>query len=73
MPLYCLFVQRAILDGRAGLYYTFQRTFAELLLSLYLIEAEGLASRQARSPSRSLEPDARNLTAPEARSPKPEA
>jgi glycosyltransferase involved in cell wall biosynthesis len=35
---YCLFVKGAILDGRAGLYYTFQRSLAELILSLYLIE-----------------------------------
>ncbi len=35
---YCLFVKGAILDGRAGLYYTFQRVLAELLLSLYLFE-----------------------------------
>jgi len=35
---YCLFVKGAILDGRAGLYYAFQRALAEILLSLYLIE-----------------------------------
>ena len=35
---YCLFVKGAILDGRAGLYYTFQRVLSELILSLYLIE-----------------------------------
>src|SRR5262249_45005067 len=35
---YCLFVQRAVLDGRAGLFYAAQRVFSELLLSLYLIE-----------------------------------
>jgi glycosyltransferase involved in cell wall biosynthesis len=35
---YCLFVKGAILDGRAGLYYAFQRTLSELLLSLYLFE-----------------------------------
>ncbi|HMG35933.1 MAG TPA: glycosyltransferase family 2 protein [Blastocatellia bacterium] len=38
MFFYCLFVKRAILDGRAGIYYAFQRMLAELLLSLYLIE-----------------------------------
>lgn len=38
MPLYCLFVRGGILDGRAGLYYAFQRALAELLLSLYLFE-----------------------------------
>ncbi|MEZ6123691.1 MAG: glycosyltransferase family 2 protein [Planctomycetaceae bacterium] len=35
---YCLFVQRLLLDGRAGLYYTFQRVFAELCLSLELLD-----------------------------------
>jgi glycosyltransferase involved in cell wall biosynthesis len=35
---YCLFVKGAILDGRVGLYYAFQRMLSELLLSLYLIE-----------------------------------
>ena len=38
MLLYCLLVKRAILDGRAGLFYAFQRTVAEFLLSLLLIE-----------------------------------
>ncbi len=36
--LYCLFVKGAILDGRAGLYYAFQRLLSELFLSLYLFE-----------------------------------
>lgn len=34
---YCLFVQGLVLDGRAGLFYSFQRAFAELLLSLHLL------------------------------------
>jgi glycosyltransferase involved in cell wall biosynthesis len=38
MFLYCLFVRGVILDGRAGLYYAFQRLISELILSLYLIE-----------------------------------
>src|SRR4030095_10340862 len=38
MLFYCLFVKGAILDGRAGLYYSFQRFLAELILSLNLIE-----------------------------------
>ena len=38
MFAYCLFVRGAILDGRAGLYYAFQRLLSELLLSLYLID-----------------------------------
>ncbi len=36
---YCLFVKRLIFAGRAGWFYTYQRVAAEILLSLYLIEA----------------------------------
>jgi glycosyltransferase involved in cell wall biosynthesis len=35
---YTLFVKLAILDGWPGLFYAFQRTFAELLLSLELLD-----------------------------------
>ena len=35
---YCLFIKGLILDGSAGLFYTFQRTLAEAILSLMLIE-----------------------------------
>jgi hypothetical protein len=42
MPLaaffYCLFFKGLILNGRAGLFYTMQRTLAEALLSLLLLE-----------------------------------
>ncbi len=37
MLLYCLFFKGVILDGKAGIYYSFQRMFAELLLSLFLL------------------------------------
>jgi glycosyltransferase involved in cell wall biosynthesis len=37
---YCLFIQRGILDGWAGWYYTLQRTLAEILLAIRLIEDE---------------------------------
>jgi glycosyltransferase involved in cell wall biosynthesis len=40
MLCYCLFVKRAIFDGRAGLFYALQRTVAELILSLYLVEGD---------------------------------
>ena len=36
--IYCFFFKRGILDGWAGYYYALQRTFAEILLSLRLIE-----------------------------------
>ncbi|SRR6266581_6579154 len=44
MPFYCLFVKGNLFDGRAGLFYALQRTLAELMLSLYLLE-RGLAGR----------------------------
>ncbi|GAB1544835.1 glycosyltransferase family 2 protein [Scytonema sp. NUACC21] len=37
---YCLILKGAILDGWHGWYYTFQRVFAEILLSIRLIEYE---------------------------------
>ena len=37
---YCLIVRGGVLDGWAGFYYAFQRMLAELLLSLYLLEAD---------------------------------
>jgi glycosyltransferase involved in cell wall biosynthesis len=38
MLFYCLFVKRSILDGKNGIYYAFQRMFAESLLSLFLLQ-----------------------------------
>jgi hypothetical protein len=38
--LYCLILKGGIWDGWHGWYYAFQRTLAEILLSLRLIEAE---------------------------------
>ena len=35
---YCLFYKMLLLDGWRGFYYTFQRVFAELLLSMVLLE-----------------------------------
>jgi glycosyltransferase involved in cell wall biosynthesis len=40
MPVYCLIFRGGFLDGWRGLYYAFQRTLAELMLSLYLFEAD---------------------------------
>jgi glycosyltransferase involved in cell wall biosynthesis len=36
--LYVLFAKRAVLDGRAGWYYAFQRLLAEVLLALELLD-----------------------------------
>jgi glycosyltransferase involved in cell wall biosynthesis len=35
---YCLIVRAGIFDGWAGFYYAFQRTVAELMLSVYLLD-----------------------------------
>ena len=35
---YCLVMKQGLLDGRAGLYYAMQRTLAELILSLKLMQ-----------------------------------
>jgi glycosyltransferase involved in cell wall biosynthesis len=40
MPIYLLLVRGLILDGSNGWYYAFQRTVAELMLSLRLLEAK---------------------------------
>jgi glycosyltransferase involved in cell wall biosynthesis len=41
---YCLILKGGILDGWAGWYYAFQRTLAEILLSIHLIQTEYLES-----------------------------
>jgi glycosyltransferase involved in cell wall biosynthesis len=45
--IYCLIFNRGILDGWAGWYYAFQRTLAEILLSIRLIEAEKLHEKNS--------------------------
>jgi glycosyltransferase involved in cell wall biosynthesis len=44
--IYCLIVKGGILDGWQGWYYAFQRTLAELLLAIHIIEAEHLKSNR---------------------------
>lgn len=38
VPFYCLLRKGLILDGKAGLYYTLQRTYAEVLLALLRLD-----------------------------------
>jgi glycosyltransferase involved in cell wall biosynthesis len=38
MLVYCLIFRGGVLDGWAGFYYAFQRSLAELMLSLYLLD-----------------------------------
>lgn len=60
MLVYCLIVRGGLLDGWAGFYYAFQRTVAELMLSLHLIKhsfgrkqvASGTQLGEQRSESR---------------------
>jgi hypothetical protein len=53
--LHCLFLKGAIFDGRAGLFYSLQRAFSEMLLSLYLIEQEQQQETlKERAPSRTV-------------------
>jgi glycosyltransferase involved in cell wall biosynthesis len=52
MPLltavYCLVYKRLIFDGWRGIYYTFQRVYAELLLSMKLLDAKLRGSRETQ-------------------------
>lgn len=45
---YCLIVRGGIFDGWPGFYYAFQRLLAELMLSLYLIDARCTFSESTR-------------------------
>jgi glycosyltransferase involved in cell wall biosynthesis len=47
MPVYCLFVLGLLWEGLPGIHYTFQRTYAEMLLALRLFENDA-ALRLAR-------------------------
>ncbi|MCM1981597.1 glycosyltransferase family 2 protein [Lyngbya confervoides] len=49
---YCLFLKQALLDGRAGWYYTFQRVFFEIWLSIKLIETDTQGGSLQASPPR---------------------
>lgn len=46
---YCLFVRLGIFDGWRGFYYAFQRTLAELMLSLYLLDSRCTFSESTRT------------------------
>lgn len=45
---YCLFVRLGIFDGWRGFYYAIQRSLAELMLSLYLLESRCTFSESTR-------------------------
>lgn len=48
MFFYCLLVKGVVINGRAGIYYALQRTFAEFMLSLYLFEHDLNVNRSHR-------------------------
>jgi glycosyltransferase involved in cell wall biosynthesis len=50
MFLYCLVVRGGILDGKAGLVYALQRTVAEVILSLYLLQRKVNPGNEPDSP-----------------------
>jgi len=56
--LYCLIWRGGFFDGRAGIYYALQRAFAELLLSLYLLEHDlnGLGEKKNAVPEQNQKP-----------------
>ncbi|MEM7145826.1 MAG: glycosyltransferase family 2 protein [Verrucomicrobiota bacterium] len=45
VPLYCLVIKRLAFQGKAGMYYSLQRTLAEVLLSLNLLHVKLRKSR----------------------------
>lgn len=45
---YCLFVRGGIFDGWRGFYYAFQRSLAELMLSLYVLDSRCTFSESTR-------------------------
>ena len=50
MLFYCLIIRGGVLDGWAGFYYAFQRSLAELMLSLHLLDRD-LRISSSRVPS----------------------
>jgi hypothetical protein len=48
--VWCLIYKGGVLDGWPGFYYAFQRMFAELLLSLYLLEHDSKLKHAAPNP-----------------------
>ena len=64
---YCLFARGLILEGRPGIYYSFQRMLAELILSLNLIRQSLSGSKKEADPEATNETKASELMAIEQR------
>lgn len=50
MAFYCLIIRGGVLDGWAGFYYAFQRTLAETMLSLFLLDHDLRKSMEPEVP-----------------------
>jgi glycosyltransferase involved in cell wall biosynthesis len=64
--MYCWIIRGGILDGWAGLYYACQRMFAELLLSLYLLDGDvrnGFSGPRRSASGAGRQPDAASVPA----------
>jgi glycosyltransferase involved in cell wall biosynthesis len=59
MLVYCLIIRGGVLDGWPGFHYAFQRTLAELMLSLHLIE-HSFGRKRAKAPAQLGEQESRN-------------
>ena len=53
---YCLFGKRLLLDGKAGLFYTLQRTIAESILALFVLES-ALLGQSTKTRENTPDPD----------------
>ena len=58
MLVYCLIIRGGVLDGWAGFYYAFQRTLAELMLALHLLEP-GAKNKAQRAKSKAQRAESR--------------
>jgi glycosyltransferase involved in cell wall biosynthesis len=56
MLFYCLILRGGVLDGWPGFYYAFQRSLAELMLSLYLLDHDLGVTTDDRRPTTAVEP-----------------
>lgn len=61
MLFYCLVIRGGVLDGWAGFYYAFQRSLAELMLSLYLIDQDLQTTTAERRHAEKPEPKGKSV------------
>ena len=66
MLFYCLIIRGGLLDGWAGFYYAFQRSLAELMLSLHMLDRDLRISDSGSRVSNFKEPYRRDNETPTA-------